>query len=162
MHAIAIAQARASKPPLTGPRPGKRINADEPVVLTLIVDVALVVVEESVTGFVPVTAQVGMSVSVALVPDTVQLNVTEPAKPFVAETVTVEVAEPPGEIVVGLAVAAETVNPAVDTAPGQLLTRFATLGLPMPVAKSQPVPVPYPIASELSDVDSTPYVPDGR
>jgi hypothetical protein len=111
-------------------------------VLTLIVDVALVVVEESVTGFVPVTAHVGMFVSVESVPAIVQLSVTEPAKPLVAETVTVEVAEDPGETVEGLAVAAETVNPAVDTAPGQLFTRFATLGLPMPVAKSQPVPVP--------------------
>jgi hypothetical protein len=140
-HASAIAEARASKPPPAGPRPGKCINSDDAIVLTVIVEVALVAVAESVTGLVP-TAHAGMFVSVESVPATVQLSATEPAKPFVAETVTVEVAEDPGETVEGLAAAAETVKPAVVTPPGQLLTRLATLTVPMPVAKSQPVPVP--------------------
>lgn len=123
---------------------------------TITVEVALVVPDERTTGFVPVTAHVGMSVSPEIVPATVQLRVTEPEKPLVDETVMVELAEAPGETVEGLAVPAETVNPAVDTLPGQLLTRLLTLTVPIPVAKSQPDVVPYAIASEPSDVDRTP------
>jgi hypothetical protein len=39
---------------------------------------------------------------------------------------------------------------------GQLLTRFAALTLPIPVAKSQPVLVPKAGLKELLDVESTP------
>lgn len=45
---------------------------------------------------------------------------------------------------------------------GQLLTKFAALTVPIPVAKSHPVVVPYAFKYELSEVDSTPFVPDGR
>ena len=45
---------------------------------------------------------------------------------------------------------------------GQLLTKFAALMVPMPVAKSQPSEVPYAGANELLEVDSTPTAPPPR
>lgn len=57
---------------------------------------------------------------------------------------------------------AESVKDGVCTAPGQLLTRFAALMVPMPVAKSQPVDVPYAGLNAVSDVDRTPTVPSAK
>jgi hypothetical protein len=45
--------------------------------------------------------------------------------------------------------------------PGQLLTKLAALTLPIPVAKSHPVVVPYAGPKELLEVESTPEVPEG-
>jgi len=46
--------------------------------------------------------------------------------------------------------------------PGQLLTKLVALMLPMPLAKSQPVEVPYAGANEVLEVESTPTAPEGR
>lgn len=45
---------------------------------------------------------------------------------------------------------------------GQLFTRLAALTVPMPVAKSQPVVVPYAGAKEVLEVASTPTEPSAR
>lgn len=42
---------------------------------------------------------------------------------------------------------------------GHLFTKFAAFTLPMPVAKSHPVVVPYAGLNELLEVESTPTVP---
>ncbi len=42
---------------------------------------------------------------------------------------------------------------------GQLITRFVALRVPIPVAKSQPVVVPYAGLNESLKVESTPCVP---
>jgi hypothetical protein len=42
------------------------------------------------------------------------------------------------------------------------LTKLAALMLPMPVAKSQPVVVPYAGANELLEVESTPELLEAR
>ena len=46
--------------------------------------------------------------------------------------------------------------------PGQLLTKLVALTLPIPVAKSHPVVVPYAGAKELLEVESTPTEPEGK
>jgi hypothetical protein len=43
-----------------------------------------------------------------------------------------------------------------------LFTKLAALMLPIPVAKSQPVELPYAVLYELSEVERTPEVPDGK
>jgi hypothetical protein len=43
-----------------------------------------------------------------------------------------------------------------------LFIKFRALMLPIPVAKSQPVVVPYDGAYELFEVESTPTVPEGK
>jgi len=44
---------------------------------------------------------------------------------------------------------------------GQLFTKLAAFTLPIPVAKSQPVEVPYAALYMLSEVESTPIDPEG-
>ena len=48
------------------------------------------------------------------------------------------------------------------TLPGQFFTRLAAFTVPIPVAKSQPVVAPYAGLYELFEVDSTPYLPEGK
>ena len=45
---------------------------------------------------------------------------------------------------------------------GQSFARLVALTLPIPVAKSQPVVVPYAGLYEPLEVESTPPVPDGK
>lgn len=45
---------------------------------------------------------------------------------------------------------------------GQLLTKLAAFTVPMPVAKSQPVVVPYAGAKDVVEVESTPTEPSER
>jgi hypothetical protein len=45
---------------------------------------------------------------------------------------------------------------------GQLFTRLAALTLPIPVAKSQPVVVPYAELNEVFEVESTPTAPSAK
>ena len=55
------------------------------------------------------------------------------------------------------------VGVAVGVGPAEnAITRLNALTVPMPVAKSHPVPVPYAGSYAELEVDSTPYVPDGR
>ena len=44
----------------------------------------------------------------------------------------------------------------------ELFTKLFALTVPIPVAKSQPVPAGYAGEYELPEVESTPFVPDGR
>jgi hypothetical protein len=53
-------------------------------------------------------------------------------------------------------------KPAIGVTPGQLFTRFVALMVPMPVAKSHPVLVPYAGAKDVLEVERTPAVPEGR
>jgi hypothetical protein len=57
---------------------------------------------------------------------------------------------------------AESKKPWMGATPGQLLTKLVALMLPMPLAKSQPVEVPYAGANEVLEVESTPTAPEGR
>ncbi len=43
-----------------------------------------------------------------------------------------------------------------------LFTKFCALTVPIPVAKSQPVVAPYAFEYELPEVESTPFLPEGR
>ncbi len=54
---------------------------------------------------------------------------------------------------------ADKVKLGIGSPVGQLFTRFAALRVPIPVAKSQPVVVPYAGLNELLEVESTPWVP---
>jgi len=53
----------------------------------------------------------------------------------------------------------ERKKPGMGPPVGQLFTKFVALSVPIPVAKSQPVPVPYAGLKELSEVESTPCAP---
>jgi hypothetical protein len=138
-HARMIPIATASTLPPIGLCFGKRISADAAVVFTVTLDVPLVADEDSVTELPGM--HVGMSTSPDFEPATEQLSVTVPEKPLLEDTVIVEVADPPGETLDGEAAAALTLNEAVDVE-FQLFTRFVTFTVPIPVAKSQPVPDP--------------------
>ena len=54
---------------------------------------------------------------------------------------------------------AERVKFGIGSPVGQLLTRFVAFTVPIPVAKSQPVVVPYAGLNEPLEVESTPCVP---
>lgn len=90
-------------------------------------------------------------------PDTDKL--TFPVKPF--SGVTVIVVEPLAPCVIVMLLG-EAESEKFGPAAGQLFTRFAALTVPMPVAKSQPVLVPYAGLNELLDVESTPSVAPSR
>ena len=92
-------------------------------------------------------------------PDTVKL--TFPEKAPIGTTVIVLVPLVPCTRVRLLGEAVR-LKPAIGVTPGQLFTKFVALTLPMPVAKSHPLVVPYAGANELLDVESTPAVPEGR
>ena len=64
-------------------------------------------------------------------------------------------------VMVKLAGEADRVKFCADE-PGQLLTRFVALMVPMPVAKSQPVVAPYAGLNAVLEVESTPTVPSAR
>ena len=53
----------------------------------------------------------------------------------------------------------ERENPRTGPPVGQLFTKLVAFSEPMPVAKSQPVVVPYAGLKELLEVESTPCVP---
>jgi hypothetical protein len=50
----------------------------------------------------------------------------------------------------------------VGTGDPNATTRLFALTVPIPVAKSHPVPAANAVSSVASDSDSPPYVPDGR
>lgn len=112
-----------------------------PVIVTVAVPVVAVLLAvkvktlEVVAGFVPNTAVTPVGKPVAD-------SVTLPAKPFVGLTVIVLVPPAPPCVIVTLLGEGERLKFGVED-PGQLFTRFVTFTVPMPVAKSQPVPVPY-------------------
>jgi hypothetical protein len=133
---------------------------DVPVTVTVEVPIAAVPVAVRVrrlavvAGFVPKTALTPFG-SPATTRFTVLLN------PFRA--LMAIVAEPPAPWrKVRLVGDADSVKLGCCAEPGQLFTRLAALTVPMPVAKSQPVVVPYAGAKELFEVESTPTVPPAR
>lgn len=108
----------------------------------------------AVAGFVP-----NVAVTPFGTPDAVRL--TLPLKPLRGlMEIVVELAVPCK--IVRLDGEAESRKPGCVVAPGQLLTRFAALTVPMPVAKSQPVVVPYAGAKDVLEVESTPTEPSER
>ena len=65
-------------------------------------------------------------------------------------------------VVVKLLGDAESAKFGVCAEAGQLFTRFAAFTLPIPVAKSQPVLVPYAGLKALFEVESTPTAPSAK
>jgi hypothetical protein len=86
-------------------------------------------------------------------------KLTFPVKPFSGVTVIVVVPLAPCVIVT---LVGEAEREKFGPKAGQLFTKFVALTLPIPVAKSQPVVVPYAGLNEVLDVESTPTVPLGK
>ena len=132
---------------------------DVPVIVTVAVPVvalALAVkvsVLELVEGF-------GLNAAVTPLGKPVAEKVTLPLKPFVGATEIVLVPPAPPCVIVTLEGAAESVKFGVVD-PGHAFTKFATFKVPMPVAKSQPLVVPYAGAYAVFEVESTPNEPEG-
>src|SRR5207253_9508205 len=85
-------------------------------------------------------------------------RLTPPLEPFCGVIVTVLVPLVP-RVMLKLPGDAERVKFGFGPPVGQLLTRFVAFTVPIPVAKSQPVVVPYAGLNELLEVESTPCVP---
>src|SRR5208282_3079578 len=83
----------------------------------------------------------------------------------VSVEVGVAVGVPPVAVAVGVGVGAVAValgvGVGVGPVPPNAITKLYALTVPMPVAKSHPVPVGYAGANSESDADSTPFLPDG-
>jgi hypothetical protein len=131
---------------------------DEPVTAKVNVPMAAVALEMNVNALVPaVLAGLKEAVTPFGKPDIDKLTV--PRKPFSGVTVIVLVPLVP---CVSITVVGEAEIEKLGPEAGQLFTRFAALTLPIPVAKSQPVVVPYAGLNELSDVERTPTEPSAK
>jgi len=131
---------------------------DEPVTVTVAVPIAAVPVAVNVNALV-LAVLLGLKAAVTPLgrPDTEK--VTFPAKPFIEVMVMVLVPPEPCIIVRLLGTAwREKFGPKT----GQWFTRLAALTVPIPVAKSKAMLVPYAGLKELSDVESTPTEPPAR
>jgi hypothetical protein len=131
---------------------------DEPIMVKVTVPMAAVALEVRFNALV-LAVLLGLKDAVTPRgrPDTDRL--TFPAKLFSGVTVIVLVPLAPCVIVTLLGEAeSEKFGPEA----GQLFTRLAALTLPIPVAKSQPVVVPYAGLNELLDVESTPTEPSAK
>jgi hypothetical protein len=131
---------------------------EEPVTAKVNVPIEAVALETSVNALVPVVLT-GLKDAVTPFgkPDIDKLTV--PVKLFSGVTVIVLVPLVPCRSVTALGEAeTEKLGPEA----GQLFTRFAAFTLPIPVAKSQPVAVPYAGRNELSDVERTPTEPSAK
>ena len=113
-----------------------------PVMVTLAAPVVAVepAVRVKMLG-VPPTALVGLKIAVTPVGRPDATSDALPVNPFSAMS-EMELVPPAPCVMVTLLGAAARVKLGFGVAPGQLFTRFATLIVPMPVAKSQPVLVP--------------------
>ena len=133
---------------------------EPPVIVTFAVPTGAELVAESVRVLVPVVL-VGLKAAVTPLgkPDADRL--TLPEKPPWGVTVIVLVPLAPC-MKVRLLGEALRAKPWIGFAPGQLFTRLVALIEPIPVAKSQPVVVPYAGANEVLEVDSTPMELDAR
>ena len=131
---------------------------DKPVTTTVNVPTEAVALDTSVKALVPaVLAGLKDAVTPFGKPDIDKLTV--PAKPFSGVTVIVLVPLVP---CVSVTVFGEAKIEKLGPEAGQLFTRFAALTLPIPVAKSHPVVVPYAGLNELSDVERTPTEPPAK
>jgi hypothetical protein len=88
-------------------------------------------------------------------------KLTLPLKPFCGVTVIV-LAPPVACVIAKLLGEADSAKFGVCAEAGQLFTRLAAFTLPIPVAKSQPVVVPYAGLKALFEVESTPTAPSAR
>lgn len=130
---------------------------DVPVMVTLATPMAAVLLAVNVNVLVLVVL-VGLKEAVTPLgsPDVDKLTLL--LKPFRGVTVMVFVPLP-ACVMVMLLGDVEMKKPGRGPAVGQLLTKFVAFSVPIPVAKSQPVMVPYAGLNELLDVESTPCVP---
>jgi hypothetical protein len=128
-----------------------------PVMVTLTMPVVAVLLAVRVKVLVPVVL-VGLNDAVTPFgsPDADKLTLL--LKPFceVTEIVLVPLAPCTIDKLLG---DVESEKPGTGPPVGQLFTRFVAFSEPMPVAKSQPVVVPYAGLKELLEVESTPCVP---
>src|SRR5215471_2955953 len=133
---------------------------DVPVIVTVTVPVVAALLAVSVNVLVAV-AGFGLKDAVTPLgrPDVDKL--TLPLKPFCGVTVIVLVPLVPWVMLRPLG-DAERVKLGLGPDVGQWLTRLVALTLPIPVAKSQPVVVPYAGLYELLEVERTPCVPEGK
>ena len=135
------------------------VNEPEtPLIVTVEVPVAALALALSVSTLV-VVVLVGLNAAVTPLGSPEADRVTLPVNPFSGFTVIVLVPFDPC-VMVRLLGEADSVKLGCDD--GQLFTRFVAFTVPMPVAKSQPVAVPYAGKYDESEVESTPFVPDGR
>jgi hypothetical protein len=132
---------------------------ETPVMVTVAVPVAAVALALSVSTLV-VVVLVGLNTAVTPLGSPEADRLTLPVNPFSGFTVIVLVPFEPC-VIVRLLGEADSVKLGCDD-DGQLFTRFAAFTVPMPVAKSHPVAVPYASRYDESEVESTPLVPDGR
>lgn len=131
---------------------------EEPVTVNVTVPTAAVAFEASV-NVLTLAVLLGLNDAVTPLgkPDIDKL--TLPVKPFSGATVIVLV--PPAPCV-SVTLLGEAESEKLGPETSQLLTRFAALTLPIPVAKSHPFVAPYAELNEVSDVESTPTDPSAR
>jgi len=131
-----------------------------PVMVTVAAPAVAVLLAVSVKVLVAV-AGLGLKEAVTPLgkPDADKL--TLPLKPFwgVSEIVLEPLAPC---VTVKLLGEAESVKLWMGVDPGQLFTKFVALMVPIPVAKSHPVVVPYAGANELLEVARTPTAPEAK
>ena len=114
---------------------------DTPVIITVAVPVAAVLLAVSVSVLVLV-ALAGLNEALTPLGRPEADKLTLPLNPFCGITVTLLVPLAPCVTVTPLG-EAEIWKLGVVETPGQLFAKLAALTVPMPVAKSQPVLVPY-------------------
>lgn len=130
---------------------------DVPVMVTLATPMAAVLLAVNVNVLVFVAlAGLNEAVTPAGRPEADRLTLL--LKPFSGLTIIVFAALLPC-VTVMLLCDAERKKPGMGPPVGQLFTKFVALSVPIPVAKSQPVCVPYAGLKELLEVESTPSVP---
>jgi hypothetical protein len=131
---------------------------DEPVTVTVNAPTVAVALAVNVTVLVVVAGFVlNDAVTPLGKPDADKL--TLPLNPFCGVTVIVLVPLAPC-VIVKLLGDAERAKCGVEA--GQLFTRLAAFTLPIPVAKSQPVIVPYAALKAVFEVESTPTAPSAK
>jgi hypothetical protein len=126
-----------------------------PVMVTLLVPVDAVPLAVNVKVLV-FAVLVGLKDAVTPLGSPETAKLTLPLKPFRGTTVTVLVPLLPCVMVTE---DAKRTKLGEDPPAGQLFARLVAFTVPMPVAKSQPVDVPYAEAKLEFDVESTPTVP---
>jgi hypothetical protein len=130
---------------------------DVPVMVTLTTPMAAVLLAVNVNALVFVAfAGLNEAVTPAGRPDADRLTLL--LNPFSGLTVIVFAPLLPC-VRVMLLCDVERKKPGMGPPVGQLFTRFVALSVPIPVAKSQPVSVPYAGLKELLEVESTPCAP---
>jgi hypothetical protein len=133
---------------------------EEPVTVTVNAPIAAVALAVNVNVLVLVAGFVLKdAVTPFGKPDADKL--TLPLKPLRGVTVSVLAPLVPC-VTVKLLGEADSAKFGVCAEAGQLFTRFAAFTLPIPVAKSQPVVVPYAGLKALFEVESTPTAPSAR